>query len=81
MKGDDIEQIDLVCHSLQVNIMKLSIHMKGIELHRNHQYEMDVIFKVNKKSILLKGNIDTCNIDINVNKPEDFKQFLELFVN
>ena len=55
--------------------------MKGIELHRNHQYEMDVIFKVNKKSILLKGNIDTCNIDINVNKPEDFKQFLELFVN
>lgn len=82
-KGGEFKPIDLICHHLEINILKLSIHMKGIEILQDESklhYDLELKFSVGKFQPTLKGYVGTSNVDTVLINGNKVKQFLELFV-
>lgn len=78
--GGENKSIDLVCYKLQANIMKLTIHMHGSELHANINYDIDIKFSVSKMSCIVTGIIGGTMIDEKIKNVKQVQDMLRLFI-
>lgn len=80
-KEDEWYSIDLVCHTLRISLIKMAIHIRGIELNGKIPYELEVHLQLGKRiTPVVEGYIGRSKISTEIISVDQFKDLLSNFM-